>query len=69
LEQPNNRKQLSTPVIQVIAMKKGEACLNIFFVNHDHKPPTKEIICFDLSKLPVWTQLADMALAPRTRTE
>ncbi len=50
-------------------MKKGEASLNIFFEQMDVKPTTKEIICFETSKLPVWTQLEDMALAPRNRPE
>lgn len=58
---------MNTPVISVIAMKKGEASLNIFFENKEKN--TKEIICFETSKLPVWTQLEDMALAPRTRPE
>jgi len=46
-------------------MKKGETSLNIFFENTEKQ--TKEIICFDTSKLNVWDQLEDMALAPRTR--
>ena len=46
-------------------MKKGEASLNIFYQKSETS--TKEIICFETSKLPVWTQLEDMALAPRNR--
>lgn len=50
-------------------MKKGEASLNIFFEQFDTDKPVKEIICFETSKLPVWAQLEDMALAKRNRFE
>lgn len=62
-----NLQPISTPLISVIAMKKGETSLNIFFENTEKQ--TKEIICFETSKLTVWDQLQDMALAPRTRNE
>jgi hypothetical protein len=44
-------------MISVIALKQGEASLNIFFegVKEGSNPALKEIICFETSKLSVWS--------------
>jgi hypothetical protein len=43
--------------------------MNIFFEQAEGGPigATKEIICFETSKLSVWDQLEHMALAPHTK--
>jgi len=50
-------------MIGAIALKKGEVSLNIFYIEPSKQ--TKEIICFESSKSTVWSQLEDMALAPK----
>jgi hypothetical protein len=58
-----SKQQIKTPMIGAIALKKGEVSLNIFYVEPSKQ--TKEIICFESSKSTVWSQLEDMALAPK----
>lgn len=57
MEARNQPKFDKTPMISVIALKQGEASLNIFFegVKEGSTPALKEIICFETSKLSVWS--------------
>ena len=60
-ERDRNAQNVPMPTISVIAMKRGEASLNIFFEHQKEEngrkvgPVEKEILCFEMGKLPVWS--------------
>ena len=64
--------QKYAPCIESIVLSRAERNFNIFFVKNDDshsvfggndQKETKEIICFDASKVAVWQQLDGFGLA------